>query len=83
MTKFLNVLFSEYVSSSKTLMLYISVVQLLHRPDFPIALWNVHDAILEKRPRNNNRVETWHGKFQSMMRYAHPEPILFLEHLHE
>ena len=32
---------------------------------FQIASWNVYNRVLEKRPRTNNNVKSWHEKLNS------------------
>ena len=48
-------------------------------PQFPISLWNVHDATLNDQHRTNNSVEGWHTRFQTLMGSHHPTIFKFLE----
>ena len=36
-------------------------------PIFQIALWNVHNSVLEDLPKTNNAVEGWHRGFSQLL----------------
>ena len=41
-------------------------------PMFPIDIWGVYDRTVNRLPRTNNHIETWHKRFNLTCRMAHP-----------
>lgn len=52
-------------------------------PLFPPALWNVHEAVLNRWHRTNNYVESWHSKFAKHMTTLHPNIWRFFESINK
>ena len=50
-------------------------------PIFPVALWNVHDQVVEDLPRTNNSVEGWHRGFSQLLGAYHPTIWKFIDGL--
>ncbi len=41
-------------------------------PLFPIAIWNVHDRVMNDNHRTNNSLESWHKQFEADLDMKHP-----------
>jgi hypothetical protein len=41
-------------------------------PLFPIAIWNVHDRVMNDTHRTNNSLESWHKQFEADLDMKHP-----------
>ena len=41
-------------------------------PRYDIALWNLYNRVLQRLPRSNNAVESWHNAFNNAVEIAHP-----------
>jgi len=46
---------------------------------FPVALWNQYNV--DSRMRTNNYVESWHARFNRVVRGAHPNLYMFIAHI--
>lgn len=50
-------------------------------PRYPPQLWNVYDAVRQKRSRTNNLAEGWHNRFQVVVGRYHPSAFAFFSEL--
>lgn len=41
-------------------------------PRFPIPMWNIHDATVNREHRTNNVCESWNNSFQHLVGHTHP-----------
>jgi len=51
------------------------------QPLFPVAMWNVHDLVVEHLARTNNHAEAAHRRIQSELQMEHPTIWKFIDGL--